>query len=51
MHTMMDLRGSIPTFFHLTEGSVHDSRIMDKIPVEANSYYHMDKGYVKFDSL
>lgn len=51
MHTLMDLRGSIPTFVHLTEGAVHDSIIMDKIPVEANSYYLMDRGYVKFDSL
>lgn len=51
MHTLMDLRGSIPTFVHLTEGVVHDSQIMDKIPVEANSYYLMDKGYVKFGSL
>ena len=51
MHTLMDLRGSIPTFVHLTEGAVHDSQIMDKIPVEANSYYLMDKGYVRFGSL
>ena len=51
MHTLMDLRGSIPTFVHLTEGAVHDFKIMDKIPVEANSYYLMDKGYVKFNSL
>ena len=51
MHTLMDFRGSIPTFVHLTEGAVHDSKIMDKIPVEANSYYLMDKGYVKFGSL
>ena len=51
MHTLMDLRGSIPAFVHLTEGAVHDSKIMYKIPVEANSYYLMDKGYVKFDSL
>lgn len=51
MHTLMDLRGAIPTFVHLTEGAVHDSQIMDKIPVEANSYYLMDKGYVKFGSL
>lgn len=47
----MDFRGSIPTFAHLTEGAVHDSKIMDKIPVETNSYYLMDKGYVKLDSL
>src|SRR5690606_32942889 len=51
MHTLLDLRGSIPTFVYLTHGLVHDSNIMDKIPVESNAYYLMDKGYVKFDSL
>ncbi|MDD3956945.1 MAG: IS4 family transposase [Proteiniphilum sp.] len=51
MHTLMDLRGSIPTFVRLTDGRVHDSKIMDKIPVEPNAYYLMDKGYVKFDAL
>ena len=51
MHTLMDLNGSIPTFIRLTEASVHDSKVMDEIPVEANAYYLMDKGYVKFDSL
>lgn len=51
MHTLMDLRGSIPTFVRLTKGSVHDSKILDDIPVEPNAYYLMDKGYVKFDSL
>lgn len=47
----MDFRGSIPTFVHLTEEAVHNSPIMDKIPAEVNSYYLMNKGYVKFDSL
>jgi len=51
MHTLMDLRGSIPTFVYLTPGKVHDSTVMDKIPVEPNAYYLMDKGYVKFDVL
>lgn len=51
MHTLMDFRDSIQTFVHLTEGAVHVSKIMDKILVEANSYYLMDKRYVKFDSL
>ena len=51
MHTLMDLRGSIPTFVRLTDGRVHDSKVMDKIPVEPNAYYLMDKGYVKFDAL
>jgi hypothetical protein len=43
--------GVIPTFVHLTERAVHNSKIQDKIPVEANSYYLMAKGYVKFDFL
>ncbi len=51
MHTLMDLNGSIPTFILLTEASKHDSKVMEDIPVEANAYYLMDKGYVKFDSL
>jgi transposase len=51
VHTLMDLRGSIPTFVRITEGSVHDSKVMDEVPVEPSAYYLMDKGYVSFDSL
>ena len=51
MHTLMDLNGSIPTFIRLTEASVHDSKILEEVPVEPNAYYLMDKGYVKFDTL
>lgn len=51
MHTLIDLKSSIPTFVHLTHGLVHDSVVMDKVPVEPNAYYLMDKGYVKFDAL
>ena len=51
MHTLMDLKGSIPIFIRLTEASIHDSKVMDEIPIVANAYYLMDKGYVKFDSL
>lgn len=47
----MDLKGSIPIFIRLTEASIHDSKVMDEIPVVTNAYYLMDKGYVKFDSL
>ena len=47
----MDLNGSIPTFIRLTEASVHDSKILEDVPVEPNAYYLMDKGYVKFDTL
>ena len=51
MHTLMDLKGSIPIFIRLTEASIHDSKVMNEIPVVTNAYYLMDKGYVKFDSL
>ena len=49
MHTLMDLRGSIPTFVLLTPGKVNDAKVMDKIPVGA--FYLMEKGYVAFEKL
>ena len=51
MHTLMDLRGSIPTFVLLTPGKVNDAKVMEKIPVERGSFYLMDKGYVAFEKL
>ena len=51
MHTLLDLRGSIPVFVDITEGAVHDINVLDKIPVEPGSYYVMDKGYVDFRRL
>ena len=51
MHTLLNLRGNIPTFIHLTEGNVHDSQVLDELPVEAFAYYLMDKGYVDFKRL
>lgn len=51
MHTLLDLRGSIPTFIYLTEAAVHDSKVMGQIPVEPGNYYLMDKGYVDFKQL
>ena len=44
IHTLMDLRGSIPTFVMLTPGKVNDARMMDKMPVEAGAFYLMDRG-------
>jgi len=51
MHTLLDLRGSIPIFVDITEGSVHDVNSLDRMPVEPGSYYVMDKGYVDFHRL
>jgi len=51
MHTLLDLRGSIPIFIDITEGAVHDVNSLDKMPVEPGSYYVMDKGYIDFHRL
>ena len=51
MHTLLDLRGSIPVFIDITEGSVHDVNLLDVMPIEPGSYYVMDKGYIDFYRL
>lgn len=51
MHTLIDLRGSIPSYIIMTNGLVHDSKVMPMIPVEACAFYLMDKGYVFFKQL
>lgn len=48
MHTMLDLRGSIPTFIWLSEAAVSDINAMDIMPVESGAIYLIDKGYVDF---
>lgn len=45
LHTLLDLRGSIPTLVIITSGRVHDTKIMDQIPVEPGAFYVMDRGY------
>ena len=51
MHTLIDLRGNIPSYIIMTNGLVHDSKVMPMIPVEAYAFYLMDKGYVFFKQL
>ena len=51
MHTLIDVKNNIPNFVLLTPGNVHDSQVMDDLPIEAGAYYLMDKGYVDFDRL
>jgi hypothetical protein len=51
MHTLLDLRGSIPTFLRITEGTVHDVNILDEILPEAGAFYVMDRGYIDFERL
>jgi hypothetical protein len=50
-HTLLDLRGSIPTFIAITEGSVHDVNILDDIVIEPGAIYVMDRGYIDFERL
>ena len=51
MHTLLDVRGSIPTFIEITHGKVHDVNILDQIVPEAGSFYVMDRGYLDFERL
>jgi hypothetical protein len=51
LHTLLDLRGSIPTVIIVTTGKVHDVNILDDIAFEAGAFYVMDRGYVDFARL
>jgi transposase len=50
-HTLLDLRGSIPTFIEITDGSIHDVNILDFISIEPGAIYIMDRGYLDFERL
>jgi hypothetical protein len=51
LHTLLDLRGAIPAFIHISDGKLHDVNVLDILPVEAGSFYVMDRGYVDFERL
>jgi hypothetical protein len=51
MHTLLDLRGNIPTFIRITDGKVHDVNILDELGIEAGAFYVMDRGYIDFERL
>jgi transposase len=51
VHTLMDLRGSIPSFIRITDGKVHDVNILDELVLEPGSFYIMDRGYIDFARL
>jgi len=51
LHTLLDLRGSIPSFIHITEGKTHDVRILDVLPLEPGSFYILDRGYLDYSRL
>lgn len=51
LHTLLDLRGNIPTFIHITDGKLHDVNVLDILIPEAGSIYVMDRGYTDFTRL
>ena len=51
LHTLLDLRGAIPTFIHISDGKLHDVNVLDLIIIEAGAYYIMDRGYLDFERL
>ena len=51
LHTLLDLRGSIPTLIYLSDGKLHDVNFLDQLPIETGAYYVMDRGYVDFRRL
>jgi hypothetical protein len=51
LHTLLDLRGNIPTFIRITEALLHDVNILDALVLEAGAFYIMDRGYLDFGRL
>lgn len=51
LHTLLDLRGNIPTFIHISDGKLHDVNVLDVLPLEAGAFYIMDRGYLDFKRL
>ena len=51
MHTLLDLRGSIPAFIHISDGKMGDVTVLDFLPVEAGAFYVMDRGYLDYARL
>lgn len=51
VHTQLDLRGNIPSFFLITEAKVHDINLLDILEFEEGAYYIMDRGYIDFERL
>ena len=51
LHTLLDLRGAIPSFIHISDGKLHDVNVLDLLLPEAGAFYVMDRGYLDFDRL
>jgi hypothetical protein len=51
LHTLLDLRGNIPAFIHISDGKLHDVNILDQLRPEPGAFYVMDRGYLDFERL
>lgn len=51
LHTLLDLRGNIPSFIHISDGKMHDVNVLDILILEPGAYYVMDRGYLDFKRL
>ena len=51
LHTLLDLRGNIPTFIHISDGKLHDVNVLDILIPEPGAYYVMDRGYLDYKRL
>jgi hypothetical protein len=51
LHTLLDLRGNIPAFIHISDGKMGDVKVLDMLPIEAGAFYIMDRGYLDFARL
>jgi transposase len=51
LHTLLDLRGNIPSFIHISDGKLHDVNVLDLLLPEPGAFYIMDRGYTDFERL
>src|ERR1700681_1445160 len=51
LHTLLDLRGAIPTFIHISDGKLHDVNVLDLLIPEPGAFYVMDRAYLDFERL
>jgi hypothetical protein len=51
LHTLLDLRGNIPTFLYISDGKLHDVNVLDLLLPEPGAFYIMDRGYIDFERL
>ena len=51
LHTLLDLRGNIPSFIHISSGKIHDVNALDELVLEPGAFYILDRGYVDFARL